>query len=100
MKRWIGMIVLIVLALQVMPRVSAAPQQQQAEARRQETGLPWAYGFATPAPAAAPAGGRGGAGGGAAAGGAAGGAGRGGAAGAAAAPAAPAAPAEDEDAIR
>ncbi len=87
MKRCIGFIVLAVLTLALMPRISAAPQQQQAEARRQETGLPWAYGFSTPATAAPapPAGARGGA-----AGGQAGGGGRGGAA----------APAEDLDAIR
>jgi cytochrome c553 len=79
--------------LQFAPRASAAPQQQQAAAQNPNAGVPWAYGFSTPIPAA-PAAGRGGA---AAAGGGAG-AGRGGAA--AAAPAAPAAPAEDEDAIR
>jgi cytochrome c553 len=86
-----GAVVLAAVMLQVVPRASAAPQQQPA-AQSPNAGVPWAYGFSTPVPAA-PAAGRGGA----AAGGGAG-AGRGGAA--AAAPAAPPAPAEDEDAIR
>ena len=97
MKKSLSAIVLVWLALQFMPRVSA---QQQPELKSKDTGVPWAYGFsgpatAAPAPGAGPAaggGGRGGGRGGAAAP-AAGGAGRGGAA-------APAAPAEDVEAIR
>jgi cytochrome c553 len=101
MKKQMGALALVAGAfalsaalLQFAPRASAAPQRAQAAAPDSNRGLPWAYGFATPADAA-PAAGRGGAGGGGAAAG--GGAGRGGAA---AAPAAPAAPAEDTDAIR
>jgi cytochrome c553 len=87
MKRHMGAVVLVMgagllvgSALQFAPQLSAAPQQQQAAAQNPNAGLPWAYGFATPATAAPAAGG---------------GAGRGGAA-----AAAPAAPAEDLDAIR
>ena len=106
MNRCTGAVVLVMGAvallwsiLQFAPRASAAPQGQQAAAQSKNTGLAWAYAFATPfsaAPVAAAGGagaGRGGAAAGAAAGGA--GAGRGGAA-----AAAPAAPAEDMDAIR
>lgn len=64
------------------PTASAAQQQQQAAAQNPQAGLPWAYGFSTPAAAAPPVGG---------------GAGRGG--GAAAAPAAPAEPAHDMDEV-
>jgi hypothetical protein len=99
MKKQMGALALVAGAfalsaalLQFAPRASAAPQRAQTAAPDSNRGLPWAYGFATPADAA-PAAGRGGAGGAAAGGGA----GRGGAA---AAPAAPAAPAEDTDAIR
>ena len=91
-----GAFALTVALLQFAPRASAAPQQQAARAQNMNRGLPWAYGFATPADDAPAGGGRGGAGGG---GGAAAGGG-GGRGGAAAAPAAPAAPAEDTDAIR
>jgi cytochrome c553 len=86
--------VLLWSTLQFAPRASAAQQQQQPAAQDANAGVPWAYGFATPIPAA-PAAGRGGAAGG--------GAGRGGAAAApaTAAPAAPPpAPPEDVDAIR
>jgi cytochrome c553 len=96
MKRYMGAVLVVTGAvaltgglLQFVPRASAAPQQPAAQ--DSNAGIPWAYGFATPIPAA-PAAGRGGA---APAG--AGGAGRGGAA--AAAPAPPAAPPEDTDAI-
>ena len=100
MKKCMSAVVLVLsflvwTVLHFTPQAQAAPQQQMpAAAQSAGTGLAWAYGFATPAAAPAPAGrGGGGGGGGAAAGG---GSGRGGAA--AAAP--PAAPPEDQDAIR
>jgi cytochrome c553 len=74
-------LVLIAFAL-ALSTVSARPQDQAGS----NVGVPWAYGFATPAPpGGAPAGGRGGA--------------RGGNAGGAPAAAAPAEPPEDRDAI-
>ena len=77
MKKSLGAMVVVWVALVLMPRVSG---QQQPEPQNSNAGVPWAYGFSTPAPApgAAPAAGGGGRGGGAA----------------------PAAPAEDMDAIR
>ena len=53
MKTFLGSVLLLWLSLQLMPRVSAAPQQQQPEQKNKYAGLPWAYGFETPAPAAA-----------------------------------------------
>lgn len=92
MKNFIGSALLALVALLFM-LASKAPAQQ---GKSTETGLPWAYGFATPVPPpAAPRPGGGGGGGGAAAGGAAavGGAG----AAAAGAAAADAEPPEDRD---
>lgn len=58
MKKSLGTIALVWLALQFMPRVGAQQQPQTPT----DDGLPWAYGFSTPAtaapgPGAAPAGG-------------------------------------------
>ncbi len=72
MKKYLGAVGLVSLALYFIPQVSAAPQQQQAEQGNKDTGLAWAYGFATSVTAPPRPGGA----------------------------AAPAAPAEDMDAIR
>src|SRR5579872_15953 len=88
MRNRIGILLLALLALFCTLAIKAAPQDQGSRgAKNASSGLPWAYGFATPFVAAPPPGGGGGGGG------ARGGAG----APAAGAPAVPAPAAEPED---
>jgi cytochrome c553 len=79
MNKRLGTLVLLSLALPFFPR-ALAQQQQPAEPQSTETGIPWAYGFATPATAAATEPARGGGPGGAPGAGGGGRGGRGGAA--------------------
>jgi cytochrome c553 len=65
MRKSMGVALLAVCALLCALAIQAAPAQQGRQQRQQdsdggETGLPWAYGFATPAPAAPAPGARGG----------------------------------------